>query len=409
MKAVFDAQAGVGAAARSPMGQAGRATMPRVAGRPLRICFVTQFGYPVLAGSRTQQIVGGAEVQQALISAELARRGHQVSMISLDFGQTEGERVRGVRMVKTHAMDAGLTGMRFVHPRMTRLWSALKRADADIYYQRSSGAYTGVVGEFARRHGRHMVFASSAATDFDPALPRLKFRRDKWLYRYGLRRASRVVVQSATQLDDCQRHFGITPVQIPSCYAHRGNAARHDGPILWVGNTRDHKRPDLFVELAARLPEYRFRLVGGSSVDDRLFNALAERARGLSNLELAGFVPYVDVEAQFDGACMIVNTSPAEGFPNTFLQAWSRGAPSLSFFDVGARLDGETVGEPVADLDQMAQAVRRLKSDARLWAGQGERAARYVAEHHSLDRVVDRYETVFAGLEASFAGARVAT
>jgi Glycosyl transferase 4-like domain len=229
MKAAIDAHAGMGAATRHPIGQAGRAPMLRVASRPLRICFVTQFGYPVLAGSRTQQIVGGAEVQQALISAELARRGHQVSMISLDFGQTEGERVRGVCMIKTHAMDAGLAGMRFVHPRMTRLWSALQRADADIYYQRSSGAYTGVVGEFARRHGRHMVFASAAATDFDPALPRLKFRRDKWLYRYGLRRASRVVVQSATQLADCKRHFGITPVQIPSCYAHRGTKGRFCG------------------------------------------------------------------------------------------------------------------------------------------------------------------------------------
>lgn len=363
--------------------------------RPLRICFVTPFGYPVLAGDRGCQVIGGAEVQQLLISTELARRGHDVSMISMDFGQTEGERIKGVRCLKTHEPDAGLLGLRFLHPRLTTLWAAMKRADADVYYQRSSGCNTGFVAAFARRHGRAMVFASAAATDFDPELPRLQLRRDKWLYRYGLARASHVVVQSQKQLEDCRKAFGLDATRINSCYGHRGAPGRHEGVILWVGNTRAHKRPDLFLDLAAKLPQYRFKLVGGSSLDDTSFRALLARASGLPNLDVTGFLPLAEAELQFDGASVIVNTSPAEGFPNTFLQAWSRSIPSVSFFDVGAKLDGEDVGCHVDGLDAMAAAVTLLKTDDAYWRERGTRCSQYVARNNSVGKVVDSYEKIF--------------
>lgn len=364
----------------------------------MRICFVTPYGYPVLAGDRNAQVVGGAEVQQVLISTELSKRGHEVSMISLDFGQTEGSRVRGVTCLKTCREEELNGGLRFFHPRITSLWSAMRRADADIYYQRSSGVGTGVVAAFARRHGRRMVFASAAATDFDAVLPRLKLARDRWIYRYGVSRAHLIVVQSELQQRNCLENFGREAVCINSCYGHRGCDAQHDGVILWVGNTRPHKRPDLFVKLAARLPQYRFRLVGGSSYDDDSVAQLKSMAAGLANLELTGFVPHADIEPQFDGASLIVNTSPAEGFPNTFLQAWSRRMPSVGFFDIGARLDGTPVGCHVKDMDAMVSVVDRLKSNHDLWQREGQRAASFVARNNSVAKVVDRYESVLSGL-----------
>ena len=316
-------------------------------------------------------------------------------MISHDFGQTEGACVHGVTCLKTCKVEDQLGAMHFLYPRITSLWSALRRADAEIYYQRSSGVGTGVVAAFARRHGRRMVFASAAATDFDAQLPRLKWRRDKWIYRYGIAHADGIVVQSELQQRNCQLNFARSAVRINSCYGHRGLDAVQDGVILWVGNTRPHKRPELFVQLAERLPQYRFRLVGGSSVDDVDFARLRVYAARLENLELTGFVPYASVEAQFDRASMIINTSPAEGFPNTYLQAWSRRMPSIGLFDIGARFEGASVGCYVADLDAMAEMVVRLKTDPTFWQSEGRRAAAYVAKNNSVAKVVDRYEAIF--------------
>lgn len=371
-------------------------------GRPIRICFVAPHTYPVLAGDRTAGVVGGAEVQQVFLSCELARRGHDVSMISLDFGQAEGKVVRGITCLKAHEPDAGIPGLRFVHPRLTSWWAALARADADVYYQRSSGVNTGIVAAFTRRHGRRMLFAAAAATDFDPCLPRLRFARDRWLYRYGLYRADQIVVQTERQMQDCQRHFGRESVRINSCYGHRGLPATHDGVILWVGNTRPHKRPELFLDLAERLPQFRFKLVGGSDVlDGDSLLALKQRAVSLGNVEMTGFVPYADVEAHFDGASMIINTSPAEGFPNTFLQAWSRGIPSVALYDIGARLDGQAVSLTEPGLDQLADRVLQLKQDRALWEAMGQRAMQYVRRNNSIGKVVDDYENVLSSLVPS--------
>lgn len=369
------------------------------AGMP-RICFVAPTAYPVLAGDRSVKVVGGAEVQQSFLARELARRGHEVSMISMDHGQREGSRIHGVRLLKMCAPDAGLPVLRFAHPRFTSLWAAMKRADADIYYQRASGALTGFVAAFVRRHGRRMVFAGAHDFDFEPELPLIRYGRDKALYRFGVARADQVVVQSERQLDRCREVFGREAVRVRSCYGHEGLPARHDGVVLWVASVKPIKRPELFLDLAQALPQFRFKLVGGPGAGMDHFEALQRRAASLPNVEMTGFVPHVDVEAHFDGASVFVNTAVSEGFPNTFLQSWSRGTPSVSFFDPGTRLDGRPVGVVVPDLPAMVEAVKALKTDEGAWRDEGALAAEYLRRHHGVVGVVDDYERIFDRLLA---------
>jgi glycosyltransferase involved in cell wall biosynthesis len=368
--------------------------------RRVSVCFVAPHAWGVLSRDRGLSMVGGAEVQQVTLARELARRGHEVSMISMDHGQVEGSRIDGVRVVKMCAPDAGLPVLRFAHPRFTSMWAAMKRADADIYYQRASGALTGFVAAFARRHGRRMVYAGASDLDFEPHLPLIRYGRDKALYRFGLARADQVVVQSERQLDRCREVFGRDAIRVRSCYDHEGRPARHDGVVLWVGSVRPLKRPELFLDLAQALPQFRFKLVGGPSAGAEHFEALKRRAASLPNVEMTGFVPHVDVEAHFDGAAVFVNTTVSEGFPNTFMQAWSRGTPSVSFFDPGARVGGRPVGVVVPDLPAMVEAVKALKDDERAWREEGELAAEYLRRHHGVRGVVDDYERIFDRLLA---------
>lgn len=322
-------------------------------------------------------------------------------MISMDFGQREGDRIKGVQLIKSHRLDAGIAGLRFLHPRLTGVWAAMKRADADIYYQRSAGSGVAIVAGFTRRHGRRMVFSSSSDTDFDPALSRIPIARDRWLYRRGLASVDQIVVQSERQVIDCLKNFGREAVRIDSCYGHRGRPASFEGEILWVGTLREVKRPELFLDLARRLPQFKFRMVGGELDSAGKYDALYLRAKELGNVEMTGFVPFADVESQFDGASILVNTSAAEGFPNTFLQAWSRGMPSVSFFDSSVRSGGLDVGYVVADMESMVERVKRVKTNPDEWHKQGERAMQYARQNNSVGSVVDRYEVVFGQLAPS--------
>ena len=96
------------------------------------VCFVAPACYPVLSGDPRLRFAGGAEVQQSLIATALAARGYRVSMISMNYGQREGDVINGVRLLTMHAPDEGVPVLRYLHPRLTSVWRALARADADV-------------------------------------------------------------------------------------------------------------------------------------------------------------------------------------------------------------------------------------------------------------------------------------
>src|SRR5262249_46489200 len=152
-----------------------------------------------------------------------------------------------------------------------------------------------------------------------------------------------------------------------SCYDYQGEAGSPGGVVLWVGTVKPLKRPELFLDLAQRLPHLRFRLIGGGAAGPAPFDALGRRAQALCTVEVTGFGPPADVERHFDGASILVNTSIGEGFPNTFLQAWARGIPTVSFFDTGASSGGRAVGRVTSDIEAMISAVDALTANAQAW------------------------------------------
>lgn len=356
------------------------------------VCFVALNAYPLLAGRDDIPFAGGAELQQVLIARGLAQRGYRVSMVCLDVGQDDGARIDGIEVLRAYRSDSGLPGLRFFWPRLFKMWRCLRRADADLYYQRAGGMATGIVAAFCLRHRKRFVFAAAGQPKLNAA-SFLHYRRDRYLYEYGVRHADRVVVQNAEQERHFRAAFGRGSVRIPNCCevpeTKSAGAARY---VLWVSTIREVKRPDMFLELARALPDQRFRMVGGPSTDPRLFEAIKRKAVALDNVEFAGFVPPSKVGDQFDGASVLINTSESEGFPNAFLQAWARGVPSISFVDCGAVFEGKPIGTVVNSLEEMAAAIAKLAAAENERVAEGNRAREYVLKNHSTDHVLDLFE-----------------
>jgi glycosyltransferase involved in cell wall biosynthesis len=318
-------------------------------------------------------------------------------MVSLDFGHAEGAEVDGVRLHKSFAPAAGVPVLRFLHPRLTSTWRALRAADADVYYLRSASMLTSVVAEFCRRHGRRSVYAAASDADFDPRSRQIRYARDRWLYRRGIARMDRIVVQNRAQLEACRRVFGREAVLIPSGYEPPARRSTGD-EVLWVGRLQQGKRPELALEVARRLPHRRFVLVGGATHGDGALppgftEALRTRAAALGNVEMTGFLPLEDVERRFDRARVLLNTSVYEGMPNTFLQAWARGVPTVATVDVGAG-----VYPVVAEAEAAAAEIERLFAAPAHWRALSRRVREHFARHHSSDAVAREYLRLLAEL-----------
>jgi glycosyltransferase involved in cell wall biosynthesis len=383
------------------------ALAPAAAAKP-HVCFLAPTTWPLLSGDRDIPVVGGAEVQQSMLAPALARRGYRVSMICFDYGQPDRTVVDGVTVYNMHKPDEGIPVLRFVHPRLTSLWRALTRVDADVYYQRTAAAYTGFLATFCRRYGRRSIFAGASDVDFLPGEQDIRFARDRRIFEYGLRRVDRVIVQNPAQLASVKRNYGRDAVVVPSCYAPPAGArADRSGYVLWIATLRESKRPEILLEIARRLPQHSFVVIGGNDPDRRgieFARRFGEAARALPNVEVRGFMPFAEADRCFNGARVVVNTSLYEGFPNTFLQAWARGIPTVGFVDTGSRRAGEPVYDIARDLPDACMRVGRLMTDDIVWREASQRAAAHFQATHSIDAVIDAYEREIRGAQQAAPG-----
>ena len=362
----------------------------------LHVCFLAPTTWPVIAGDTSIPLVGGAEVQQSMIAPALVQRGYRVTMICHDYGQPDKVDVKGVSIVKMHKPDEGIPVVRFIHPRLTSLWSALKRVDADVYYQRSAAAWTGFLAAFCRQNGRRSIYAGASDVDFLPGQQDIRFARDRAIYEWGLRRMDGIVVQNPVQREQLKTHYGLDSTLIPSCYAPPpGAKCDRGGYVLWAATVRPSKRAEMFLEIARRMPRQRFVMVGGPDPGrkaEEYYRGIAEAARAIPNIDVKGFVPFAEAEKYFDGARVLLNTSLYEGFPNTFLQAWARGMPTVSFFDTGSRRGGEPVYDLVTDISEASWKLDRLMHDDIVWREASQRVNAHFRACHSVEAVADRYE-----------------
>jgi glycosyltransferase involved in cell wall biosynthesis len=171
--------------------------------------------------------------------------------------------------------------------------------------------------------------------------------------------------------------------------------------VLWVGTIQPHKRPELLLELARRLPQRRFVMIGGPGAHPDLYESIRKQSAAMPNLEFKGFLPLAEVEPWFDRARVHVLTSRFEGMPNVCLQAWARGVPTVASIDVGARLDGEPVYPHFDDLDRFAAHIEGLFQEENSWKEASNRCRAYFERNHAPAEVLARYSSLLHGLVAA--------
>ena len=357
-----------------------------------KICIVGLDSYGMLSGDG-RRYVGGEAVQHVLLAQAWRDLGCDVSMIVYDEGSMPRE-VDGIRIVPAYARSAGIPGLRFFHPRASKLVAALYAADAEIYYQSPAGANTGITAWFCRMTGRKFIFRVASDSDVEKEHGRIRFARDRMLYDFGLKRADAIAAQTEFQAQLLRENHGLESTVINMMVeppARNSQAVVKDIDVLWVSNLRALKRPELALELARQLPDMKFTLAGGPMPGGQTYyDDVAAAAARLPNVTMLGAVRYADTGALFDRAKLFLNTSSIEGFPNTFLQAWIRGVPVVSFFDPDGLVQRLQLGRIATSVDEMRDGLRGLL-DVEVYRELIGRRARDYASREYTTAVAARY------------------
>lgn len=362
--------------------------------RDLHVCLVME-GHPLVQ-------MGGAEYQAHQLAEELSRR----------------ERVRVTYLARTAPDVADLpyqlrrmgdpTGFR----RRSTLFDAqgllqiLGDVRPDVIYQRMKQGYTAICAHYARRVGVPLVFHAASDPDTDgrwfrkhlslnTPLDLLEVAVGNW----GLRRAAHVVVQTGKQGRLLERNFGREPSALipnsqplPRELPHKISGGLR---VLWVSNIKEVKRPSLFLELAERLAhreDVEFWMVGRPGSHRNIRSTMVAIRRS-TRVRYFGELSLERVNELMARADVFVNTSSFEGFPNTFIQAWGRGAIVASLaVDVDGGMEARGIGYCTGNLARMSEVIGRLAESPDLRREIAERAFAHAWQEHSstnLERLAD--------------------
>lgn len=351
-------------------------------------CFVSLPAYGYFNPDRFNETGGGGAKRQSYLLATGLSDELAVTCIVGNYGQPPVEEREGVRLIAAYTPNQTPTPKA-----MLSLASAMLRADADIYVYRGGPRKAAFIGTVANLLGSDWVYNVSNDADLDEHFHDCSPLIQQG-FKWAIRQSKTVITQTPNQQAQLLNRFGIESTVIPSGYPPIDESPPTNREfVLWVGRLdREQKRPQKFLDCAARLPEISFRMVGPAP-DDGAASRLQQRCDALDNVEYLGPVNPEKIHELFSRAIVLINTSAYEGFPNTFLEAWRCETPVVSLsVDPGRYLEESCYnGYANGSMDSLVDEVSALASDPDWRHSAGQRLRAYVEDAYHIDFITDRY------------------
>lgn len=386
----------------------------------MRICLVTQ-EYP------PETAKGGIGTQAYLKAHGLARRGHEVHVLSRSTdaqchryttGAAAVTRIPGGgSSIYTDIADwvtySGNVAMELAAAQRERPFDIIEFPEwaAEGYVHllnRSEWNYSPVVIQL---HGPLVMFAQHMGwPDTDTEF----YRTGTHMEQTCLRLADGLYSSSDCSTACCAEHYGVDASRIPRLHAgvdvklFTPQAVAKDArpTIVFIGKLVSNKGIKVLTEAAARLvgefPDLRLSAIGRGSpemLSDLKKIAAAHGANQL--LDLVGFLPREELPERLSRAHIFAGPSQYEPGPGlVYLEAMACGLPVVACSGSGGA-EVVTPGQtgclvPPENQDALAAALRQLLANPTERAKLGEGARAYAASEADSEKCIQRIEQFYA-------------
>lgn len=171
--------------------------------------------------------------------------------------------------------------------------------------------------------------------------------------------------------------------------------------IAYIGALVESKGLATILEIASRLPESDFILVGDAPGAGESSHTI-ERALALANVELTGALPHSSVLDVLAASDALVFPSHSEGFPNVVAEAMAIGLPIVAS-PVGAipEMIDEPAGGYLIPQDQIGgyvDAIRALASDRQFAKKMGAYNRDKARDRYSYGDVIARWLNIYESI-----------
>lgn len=300
-----------------------------------------------ITGALLGKTEGGGELQVALLAKALAKNGHEVVIIDPVDCDKDFITEDGIKVLTVPNWKKGLPVARFLFALLPGSYRLLLQQNADIYYCRMRDFQHLLPYIVARKVKGKFVLAMAADIDATGFKERYQYfyktqKFSLWLFFSGLfiemvqpfllRKSDIILSQHEGQkriLDQRKISsfvFGnlIDLAGIPVVE----NPAKTD--FIYVSSFLQKRKG--FVELFKLIeqsPNQTFTIIGKPF--GRVSSDLFKKLQNFKNVKLLGKLDHLESIIHIANSKALVTTSPMEGFPNIFLEAWATGVPVISY------------------------------------------------------------------------------
>jgi glycosyltransferase involved in cell wall biosynthesis len=359
----------------------------------IKISFVSLSSYPIILKNNLEYI-GGAEIQQVELAYELKKYGFKIFFITYGDNHNNFNEIDGIKIISTYGRYER-NSLNFFNKSII-IWKRMKEVNSDIYIHRSGAP--GIVTIFGLLHNKKIIkmVASNAEVTGQNII------KSSWISNCLQKIGNSIdfifsdscICQNDYQKTILKKKFGLNCLIIKNAFdiPLQEKTIKDGRNILWVGTIRRIKRPEIFLEIAKKLPYYKFLMIGGKGEDNEFYEKIVKEIKNIKNVDFVGFIPHNEILKYYKKSIILVNTSETEGFPNIFLEAWMNYMPVISLdIDPDDIIIKYNLGFHSGFIDQMIKDINLLMNDEHLLVQLGENARNYVKINHDIKDIIIQY------------------
>ncbi len=368
--------------------------------RPISLFSISGSSY---FGDNAEQHAGGSERQMKYILDVLAREQVQVTVMTANNSSRSANILENVSYVNLWRRDSG------VLTKILSLTVNLFRVKSSIYLRGISVIHLLVI-IISRIAMKQVILGMTS----DVQCVKGNILKTRLVRKFSFLFSTRVVAQTSFQASLLMLNFKRESVVLNNVLDIQEISRDEDirycdktYDVIWIGYMEPRKGLDCIVELADRLPNKKFVVVGDGRRDHLEYgNRIMDLLRNRNNVDLVGRVDPWSVGSFISRSKVLVNTSlvdesgvTKEGFPNAFLESWCLGVPVVALnIDPELLLSSGRLGRYCQNIDDAVLAIKQYTENYDIWEEASINSRKFVIGRDVATKTVRSEVTEALGL-----------
>lgn len=372
----------------------------------IKVCFFSPNALPLIENKNSG--FGGAELDLWQLAEQLSKdENFQVYFVVSGEENKEIEfnkiKIIVIEKYKPFKLKRG-----YFSRYLMRIIFKLRGLKADIYFYKGA-SLEAILCFFASKIFLRKKFIYRFQHDWETNIYDLEekmFSKNKFLsklFLFLLKRSDLVITQTNFQKEAVLKNYNLNSKTIYNAHLILPKPEiKNKKFILWVGRLTSYKRPEIFLELARRLPEERFIIIGALDPNfPKIAKLIKEESHKIKNLIFIPGLPKNEIEKYFIKAKLFILTSESEGFPNVFTEASKTATPTISLkVDPDNLIKRFSLGGVANDnFEELVIIVKKFLSNQNLLEKTAINVYNFAKENFNIEETIKVYKELFWNLK----------